>query len=287
MSHRRVIVGVDSLESSEAALDWAVTETAAVGSVLVIVHASAGAIGSSSPAWATTAARRRLDADRIQPVLRSGAAGGALVDLAFAEDTLVLGAPTHRHWSGTPSVTRYVLRHASCPVVVVPSRSSMAQRQAKVDARGPSGLACRGHVVVGVHRSEAADDLLAFGFAYAARHRLPLVAVNVSGETDGEAWFDGPTLRTPKTAEPAGAQVLAERLERFERRYPHVSVRRLIMAGEVVPGLVTASESATLLVIGAADSGIGSVVHGLVDDSTCPVAVLHRHSPHSPQADRT
>jgi nucleotide-binding universal stress UspA family protein len=246
MSVRRVIVGVERRDSGEAALDWAVAETAAVGSVLVIVHAAAR-VGGGSPArrspgvpggdpvlaWAVAVARRRLDPDRIQPVLRSGVAGGALVDLAFAEDTLVLGSPTHRHWSGPRSATRSVLGHASCPVVVVPSRSSVAERRAALSGRPDSG--CAGHVVVGVHRSDAARIPLTFGFAYAARHRLPLCAAHVTGK---------PSL----IAESAAARLLAEQLEGFERAYPQVVVRRLVVAGEVGPGLVSASDGATLLV---------------------------------------
>jgi nucleotide-binding universal stress UspA family protein len=290
MSVRRVIVGVDRRESSEAALDWAVTETAVVGSVLVVAHAAARVMGASPArrnpgipggdpvlAWAVAVARRGLDPVRVQPVLRSGAAGGALVDLAFAEDILVLGAPTHRHWSGPRSATRYVLGHASCPVVVVPSRSSVAQRREGLRARGRPRLGCEDHVVVGVHRSEAARTALAFGFTYAARHRLPLAAVHVTGRTDSADWFDDQVPEAPLATEPAAARLLAEQLKTFEREYPRVAVRRLVLAGEVGRGLVTASDGATVLVSGAAEGGVGPVVHALVDHSVCPVAVVRRH----------
>jgi nucleotide-binding universal stress UspA family protein len=285
MSVRRVIVGVDSRESSEAALDWAVAETAAVGSVLVIGHAAAHVMGASPArrrnpgvpggdrilAWAVAVAGRRLDPGRIQPVLRSGAAGGALVDLAYAEDILVLGAPTHRHRMGPRSATGYVLGHAPCPVVVVPSRSSVAQRRESLSARARPDVGRPDPVVVGVPRSEAARGPLAFGFAYAARHRLPLTAVHVTGRARGEDWLDG------QVPEPATARLLAEQLEKFEREYPRVAVRRLVMVGEVVPGLVSASDGATLLVAGAAESGVSPVVRELVDNGVCPVVVVRRH----------
>jgi hypothetical protein len=244
--------------------------------VLVIVHAAARVLGGSpagrSPgvpggdpvlARAVAVARRRLDRDRIQPVLRSGAAGEALVDLAFAEDILALGAPTHRRWSGSRSATRFVLGHASCPVVVVPSRSSLVQRRAGLTGR--TGPRFPGHVVVGVHRPEAAHALLAFGFAYAARHRLPLAAVQVTRES-------------PLTGESAAARLLTEQLKSFEREQPHVVVRRWDVAGEVGGCLVPASDGAALLVAGAAARGVGPVVRELVDHGLCPVAVVRPRS---------
>jgi len=271
MSVRRVIVGVDRRESSEAALDWAVTETAAVGSVLVIARATAHIMAAlpahGSPgvpggdpmlAWAVEVARRRLDPDRIQPVLRSGAAGRALVELAYADDILTLGAPMHRHWMGPGSTTRYVLGHASCPVVVVPSPSALPQRRERLGARDRAGSGFADHVVVAVHPSEAAPTTLTFGFAYAARHRLPLAAVQVTGTRAGEVRFD-------------------EILETVKRQYPQVAVRHQVVAGEVVRGLVMAADGAALLVAGAADGGVGPLVHGLVDDGVCPVAVVRRH----------
>jgi nucleotide-binding universal stress UspA family protein len=271
MSVRRVILGIDGRESSEAALDWAVTETAAVGSVLVVAHATAHVIGAlparRSPgvpggdrilARALEVARRRLDPDRIQPVLRSGAAGGALVDLAYAEDILVLGAPTHRRWMRPGSTTRYVLGHAPCPVVVVPSRSAVLQRRERLGARGRPGLGFPDHVVVAAHPSRAASAALTFGFAYAARHRLPVAAVHITGQRGDEVWFD-------------------EHVKASGRQYPQVAVQRLVIAGEVVPDLVAAAEGATLLVAGGSERGVGPVVRGLVDDCACPVAVVRHH----------
>ena len=52
-----------------------------------------------------------------------------------------------------------------------------------------------GHVVVGVDGSPAAREALGFGFAYAAEHRRPLVAVTVIRHLDNDVWFDDTLLK--------------------------------------------------------------------------------------------
>ncbi|AUG77819.1 hypothetical protein CFP65_3009 [Kitasatospora sp. MMS16-BH015] len=55
----------------------------------------------------------------MRSVLVRGEAGPALVAMAYrAEDVLVVGAGRGRWWR--PSVARYALRHATCPVLAVP-----------------------------------------------------------------------------------------------------------------------------------------------------------------------
>jgi nucleotide-binding universal stress UspA family protein len=162
---RRVVVGVDEGEPAAGALGWAVAEAAAATRVLVIAHAvpRARPAGAALVARAAAFARTRLAPARVQPVVRVGPAGEVLAGLAFAEDTLVLG-------SGKGSVVRYVLTHASCPVVVVPPRSP-------VEAPHGPGL-----VVVQVRQAEAAGAALEFGFGYASRHRLPVAAFAGEGK---------------------------------------------------------------------------------------------------------
>ena len=83
--------------------------------------------------------------------------------------------------------------------------------------------------------------------------------MQIAGQRGDEVWFD-------------------EQVKASGRQYPQVAVRRLVIAGPVVPGLVTAADGARLLVVGRSKGGVGPVVHGLVDDGACPVAVVRRHS---------
>src|SRR3954463_7985824 len=141
MSARRVIVGVDRLDRSGAALDWAARAAAGAGERLVVAHVVSGRArippgrrdgsvpgGDRMLTAAVARARERLADDRIQPVLRSGSAGQALVDLAYREDILVIGAAGSPRWPHPHSTIDRVLGRALCPVVIVASPSTVAAR---------------------------------------------------------------------------------------------------------------------------------------------------------------
>jgi len=139
----RVIVGVDGSPSSAAALTWAITEGAARGAVVEVIHAweppvlygpVAGVAGFEAAAVEDAGERllremveRATEAAGAAPpaVERTVATGGAassLLDAAKAADLLVVG---RRGLGGfgrllLGSVSDHVARHAPCPVVVVP-----------------------------------------------------------------------------------------------------------------------------------------------------------------------
>ncbi|MEV0719497.1 universal stress protein [Asanoa sp. NPDC050611] len=70
---------------------------------------------------------------RIEQVVLEGMTGQSLVEHAGAEaDLLVVGGDRRRHLFGPGPVTRYAVRRAHCPVVVVPP-PALAQAQ-PVDA---------------------------------------------------------------------------------------------------------------------------------------------------------
>lgn len=281
MSARRVIVGVDRLDRSGAALDWAAREAADAGERLVVAHVvsgrariTAGRGGGSVPGGdrmltaAVTRARERLADDRIQPVLRSGSPGQALVDLAYREDILVVGAAASPRWPHPHSTIDHVLGRALCPVVIVAPPSTMA---ARAKARpgppgdgfaGSAGDGFAGQVVVGVDDSAAARSALSFGWAYAARHRLGLVVLHVAA------------------ARPAGGPAdaigfLAGDWGRLGRELPPAAHRELVLLGEVGPTLVAAGSRAALLVVGGAHAAHGrSIAHHVVDAALGPVAVV-------------
>jgi len=247
---RRVIVGVDASVSSSSALQWAVAEAARVGCVLVIVHvarhstpAFAGrhrpAVPGGDPtlARAVVLAHDRHEPARVQPVLRTGPAADALVELAYADDILVLGAPAPgRRWARA-STTHQVIMRASCPVVLVPVASAITGRQ----------------VVVGIDRPALAMAALRFGFAFAGRNLLPLTVMLVSEE-------------------PRAAENLRSSVEALARRYQQVAVEWLVGHGPAAAVLASASGGAALVVVTVQDNGPGPLVRGLIGQARCPVA---------------
>ncbi len=129
----RIIVGVDGSAGSVRALRWAVREAAAHGGEVHAVHVKRG-----GGAAAVFGEERSLDELELSiahavgpdeppvPVLRElvdGPAGAALCAAAEHASLLVLGA--HRRGlvgeALLGSVSHYCTRHASCPVVIVPT----------------------------------------------------------------------------------------------------------------------------------------------------------------------
>lgn len=134
----RVVVGVDGSASSSDALRWAATEARVRGAELDVVHAWRVPAMETSP-WVAAytscndmenAGRAVLDEALADPSLRDvsargqlshGGAGGALVERATSAGLVVVGSRGLGRL-GRPllgSVSRQVLHHAPCPVVVV------------------------------------------------------------------------------------------------------------------------------------------------------------------------
>lgn len=136
----RIVVGVDDTPASIEALQWAVTEAArrgaeveAVGVWEVLTVSVPGVVapvvtdeGQAADRFATLlAALDTIDQEAlgvtVTPRVEEGAVGPTLVHVASDADLLVVGSRglgTVRGLLG--SVSQYVLRHAPCPVVVLP-----------------------------------------------------------------------------------------------------------------------------------------------------------------------
>jgi nucleotide-binding universal stress UspA family protein len=141
---RRVIVGVSGSPGSIRALRYA-ADVAADGdlpliAVLAWVPPGGDLAERRTPSmylreiWRRAASQRLRDALEsawggvpagltLQRVVARGDAGRVLVDVADADDILVVGAGEHGSlkgpWHG--KVARYCLAHASCPVLAVPA----------------------------------------------------------------------------------------------------------------------------------------------------------------------
>lgn len=128
-----IVVGVDGSAASVVALRWAVVEAALRQTEVTACHAwhAPFAGGGGAPPddlSLETAGRRALDSvvaeveaaalpKPVERLLVRGVPASALLDLARKADLLVVGARD----GALGSVSRQVLAHAPCPVVVVPA----------------------------------------------------------------------------------------------------------------------------------------------------------------------
>ncbi|HEX5201037.1 MAG TPA: universal stress protein [Actinoplanes sp.] len=135
-----IVVGVDGSDGGRRALDWAVREADARGGAVQAVTAWSwdglefGPVTATNPNEARERATRMLD-DEIRGLVArhgshvpvateviEGSPGETLARAARSADLLVLGSHGHSRVRRTVlgSVSEACIRHATCPVVVVP-----------------------------------------------------------------------------------------------------------------------------------------------------------------------
>jgi nucleotide-binding universal stress UspA family protein len=145
----RIVVGVDGSPSSEMALRSAADEAGHRRGVLQVVHCwlEAPAIRPAAQAMqpevrrvlatraaalvdvAATVARHRGYQIPVETHLLHGQPGPSLVDFSEDADLLVVGRHGHSRLAELVmgSVSRYCVRHAHCPVAVIPLPSDRAR----------------------------------------------------------------------------------------------------------------------------------------------------------------
>lgn len=160
---KRIVVGVDGSDSSRKALRWAVSEAEVWGAELTAIAAVPMASGAGALAWLPAAidrdqvladVRSGLDrsvaeavADHPQVVVRrhalDGNAAELMAEFSTAVDLVVVGSRGRGGFTGLlmGSVSQGVLQHASCPVMVVPSRSRTGAGEPERNATTPWGRA--------------------------------------------------------------------------------------------------------------------------------------------------
>lgn len=128
-----VIVGVDGTTASRAALSWAVRTVATDGARIVAVAVWQEPVQTSAIA-ARGGHRRQADAERmlddalrgagapdgVERVVERGRPGTVLAERSHDARLLVLGNRRRGPLASIGSAVQDCLRHASCPVVVVP-----------------------------------------------------------------------------------------------------------------------------------------------------------------------
>jgi nucleotide-binding universal stress UspA family protein len=141
-----IVVGVDGSENAWHALDWAMGEAKLRNATLRIVCSfedpvstvglgtafTTGAPISVDPEVIADAARdvvdeakRRVGDAAVELVSRCDRPGDVLVEQAQGASLLVVGTRGHGAVGNLllGSVSQFVIHHASCPVVVVPTRA--------------------------------------------------------------------------------------------------------------------------------------------------------------------
>jgi nucleotide-binding universal stress UspA family protein len=281
-----VVVGVDGSEESLLATEWAAMEARRHGLPLRIVSAPAMAL--RLPAYQLPRApvlgalrgvsARALEAavGRVEEVapglevttdLLSGPPALAVAGSGSGAAMLVVGARGAGGFATMilGSVSRYAAIHATCPVVVA-RQASMAVHQ---------------EIAVGVRDPQDSSVALMFAFEEAAARHVGLVVVH--------AWYWFPSaLRAPAEAgdvleapfhpEQVSAEAacsLSAALDGWREKYPDVPVRHEVVHGHPARVLADYSARADLVVTGRhRRSGVGSILHVLLDHARGPVAVV-------------
>ncbi|MGI5290037.1 universal stress protein [Nonomuraea polychroma] len=265
-----VVVGVDDSEESLRAVEWAAGEAERRRRPLQILHAfiwpllgvplgpapgappEGGLRHAAERVLATALDRARAVAPDIEVTtsLPETEAATALVHDSHQAELLVVGSRGLGEIGGLllGSVGARLATEAACPVVVV---------------RGP--FTPHGPVVVGIADHDESEALLTFAFAYATRTANTVTLAHVGAE--GSA---GP-----------GRTVLPEHLlDRWQERYPAVTVVQESLTGHPGKALMQASSEASLLVVGSHHRHeLSALVHGSVSQAvlhhaTCPVAII-------------
>ncbi|HEY8302700.1 MAG TPA: universal stress protein [Jatrophihabitans sp.] len=274
---RQILVGVEAVGDSVAAIDWAAREAAARHAPLTLVHtwdwgsvplmsAQYGygekqAIEQEGGRILARAKEHALAAGAfdVHVVRRRGYAPDVLLDMTADAALLVVGS---RHASTIArgvfgSVSTAVVSEAMCPVVVL---------------SGPPGAReARPQVVAGVSCEPHDQDVLAFAFDYANRNQLPLRTVFCWQSTFGSLSLPPPDVAKLR---------LSETLAGWRAQYSDVETHLVVRRGHPIDILVASSASQALVVVGRHaphlrfGALLGSTSLGVVHHATCPVAVI-------------
>lgn len=246
----RIVVGVDETGRCAGAVDWAAGEATLRGAELHLLHCC------------DRLYCRALDeaVDRVRQIARglpvvtvpsAASPETALLDAAQGAAMLVVGPPWNSRGLGellARSTGMHVAIRAACPVVVAHAHELLFDNR----------------VVAGFARAENSDPILGAAFYEADLRRAALTVVAV------------------KTTEPAAPldelerQLITTYLERWQVKYPHITVETRVLHGKPTWVLPDAAAGAALLIVGARRPHAHL---GLRGESVTPRIVQNAHSP--------
>ncbi|WP_141576756.1 universal stress protein [Actinomadura sp. WMMA1423] len=280
-----VLVGYDGSPAADEALRWGVREARFRRLPLTVCHAwhwpyplrlpdkdtlevlrGAGAIVADEGVRKAHNLAEGLD---VRWRLDRGWASAVLLEASRDAAVVVLGSRGHGGFEGLSvgSTAVQVASHAVRPVIVV--RPDL-----------PPARPDRERVVVGVDGSTSGESAIGFAFDEAALRGASVTAVC--------SWWDPAAFRGPDRVPFSDPQVVRhEAMARFEEdvapwrsRYPRVTLETEFVVDTPRRALVSASEGATLLVMGARGIGsgpqtlLGPVTQTALQEAPCPVAVV-------------
>ncbi|MEU9737132.1 universal stress protein [Streptomyces sp. NPDC048002] len=285
---RPITAGFDGTEESAAALGWAAREAVRRGLALRVVHAwrfqSIETLAEAGPdqqaEWAREAVeqaarevRERHSGLEVSVDAAEGGAVDTLVAAAVDAETLVLGSRGHGAVVGflLGSVGQQVIVEAERPVVLVRAGDQ------------PSAEVAGHEIVVGQQgEPEDSEAVLRFAFETAAARGAAVRAVR--------AWTLPPLFAYSPSSlkllddagglEPYERKALASAVQPWRERFPEVPVVEHVEMGSAGQVLLSVARRAQLMVVGrrarrtAVGARIGSVAHGVLHHSECPVAVV-------------
>jgi nucleotide-binding universal stress UspA family protein len=294
-SLKGIVVGFDGTEQARRAVDWAAAEAARRHQPLTVLHAAdyaliPGPLGTPPyrpdliEATATRIVAEGVDRARAAvPELEvtghtvvTGATY-ALVELTRDADLLVVGTRGHGDLGAlaSGSVAFSVTAHAHCPVVVVRGDSSGLpgpQRPVMVGVDGSEGSELAVRFAADLAAASSAPLVLITAYPSASRPTWPeAVAYSLEGEAGRS--FDA-ILQEEAEARLATSSTLARQL------HPELEISERAEHGKPAKQLCEAAQGAGLLVVGSRGRGafagllLGSVSHGVIHGSPCPVAVV-------------
>ncbi|BCB90052.1 universal stress protein [Phytohabitans suffuscus] len=285
-----IVVGYDGSGDADAALRWALDDSARTGKPVSVVcgfelRPVPAPIGLAPTVWpddtgrdeaeaavaeATAKARRTRPDVRVSGSVIDGPATAGLVSQSRRAAIVVVGSRGQGGFAGLllGSTSLAVCTHAHCPVVVV---------RAEPTADGP--------VVVGFDDSDCARLAVEFGFAQASARgaRLHLIHAgsppaprSMPPDVDPQQWT--------RTEQARLSDVVAD----WRSRYPKVQAAVRVTTGPAAASLIEASRGAQLVVVGSRGRGglsgmlLGSVSQQLLHHAHSPVAVVRNRSSGNP-----
>jgi nucleotide-binding universal stress UspA family protein len=289
---RTIVVGVNGLGPSNAALKWA-TARASLGECdLLIVHVvddAAGAMSASELNDESGQAQQMLDectlrASEQRPDVRVRSrllTGDVVIELAAASERatmLVIGTNKTGFINGTVFGGRslQIAAAATAPVVIVPE----VPRQ------------IRKGILVGVDDSPVGRAAIKFGAQEAELRRQPLTLLHGGERYGGDRYGgdryggDRPGASSDWTSDASSERsrlqldILAKALV-LARRHTSGEIRTRRLSRPAAEALLDASSSAEAVVVGCSrrtgqDRNIlGSVSHDLIINCRCPTIVIH------------